>query len=124
MNTPGTPLIEDDDLRPAVPLLTGTANQIELAEQIRARAGEEFDRVVQALGVASSRQSDSERAATHAVIAIIRKKRAAITAQDRAGYFIQEWQNLDGRVRQLLSMDAEYLKIQATRREARVDTCQ
>jgi hypothetical protein len=107
-----------------VPQLTGTPNQIELAEQIRTRAVAEFDRVIQALTAARSRQVDSERDSTQAVIAIVAVKRAEVMAHDRAGYFIHEWQSLDGRVRQLLSMDAEYQKIQTARRQAREEKCQ
>lgn len=106
------------------PPLVGTANQIELAEQIRERAGAEFDRVVQALEAAGSRQSATERVDTQAVITILREKRAAVMAHDRAGYFIVEWQNLDGRVRQMLSMDVEYQKIQTARRQTRAASCQ
>ena len=124
MQMTGAPATEDPGSRPIVPVLTGTSNQIELAEQIRANVGAEFDRVIQALRAAGSRQSDSERAATHAVLAILREKRAAVMAHEKAGYFIQEWQNLDGRVRQMLSMDVEYLKIQTARRQGRMDICQ
>jgi hypothetical protein len=45
-------------------------------------------------------------------------------SHDRASYFIVEWQNLDGRVRQMLSMDVEYQKIQTARRQTRVASCQ
>jgi hypothetical protein len=107
-----------------VPQLTGTPNQIELAEQIRERAGAEFDRVIQALRAARSKQAESDRASTQAVIVLVGKKRADVMAHEGAGYFIHEWQNLDGRVRQLLSMDAEYQKIQSARRQTREEKCQ
>lgn len=86
--------------------MTGTANQIELAEQIKARVAIEFDRVARALEGAAG-----NRASTQAFIEILEEKKAAVMANDRAGYFIVEWQELRDQVRQLLAQDSRYRAI-------------
>src|SRR5258708_33968539 len=80
--------------------MTGTANQIEWAVEIKARAGAEFDRVANALDSVSGKQTGQKRTDTRAMIAILNEKRAAVMARDEAGYFIQEWQGLADRGRQ------------------------
>ena len=83
--------------------MTGTANQIEWAEQIKARVSIEFDRVAKALeGAAGSRIS------TRAVLEILEDKRAEVMARDEAGYFIVEWQELRDQVRRLITQDPRY----------------
>jgi hypothetical protein len=94
--------------------LTGTANQIELAGQLKAKVGAEFDRVANALEAAARKQDELNRIATRGVIAILAEQRAQVMAHDRAGYFIREWQDLDGRVRQLLAKDSRYRVIKAS----------
>jgi hypothetical protein len=95
------------------PALTGSPNQIELAEQLKARVGAEFDRVASALETTARKQDESHQLATRAMIAILAEQRAQVMANDRAGYFIQEWQDLDGRVRQMLAKDSRYQAIKA-----------
>jgi hypothetical protein len=95
--------------------LTGTASQIEWAEQIRPRVEQEFDRVANALRKVALRQAPQSRAETGMLLAILEEKRAEIMAQDQAGYFIRDWQELDGRVRQLIAKDPRYQAIQAGR---------
>src|SRR5258708_34610896 len=80
--------------------MTGTANQIEWAVEIKARAGAEFDRVANALDSVSGKQTGQKRTYTRAMIAILNEKRAARMARDKAGHFIQEWQGLADRGRQ------------------------
>jgi hypothetical protein len=94
--------------------LIGTANQIELAEQLKARVGAEFDRVANALETTARRQDEANQIVTRAVIAILAEQRAQVMANDRAGYFIREWQDLDGRVRQMLANDSRYQVIKAS----------
>ncbi len=97
----------------------GTVNQIEWAEQIRARVSEEFDRVAQALKAAAARQLEQDRTATQTMIAILEEKRAEVLAHDEAGYFIHDWQELGGQVRQMVVRDTRYEAIrtkQAARR--------
>jgi hypothetical protein len=94
--------------------LVGTANQIELAGQLKAKVGAEFDRVANALETAARKQGVPGQIATRAVIAILAEQRATVMANDRAGYFIREWQDLDGRVRQMLAKDSRYQAIKAS----------
>ncbi len=83
--------------------MTGTANQIEWAEQIRARVAIEFDRVAKALEAASG-----SRISTPAVLEILEDKRAEVMARDEAGYFIVVWQELRDQVRRLITQDPRY----------------
>jgi hypothetical protein len=76
---------------------------------------EEFDRVAKALESAMSRQSELKREETLATIAILEDKRAEVLAQDHAGYFIREWQELRDQVRQLIIQDSRYQTIRANR---------
>ncbi len=101
------------------PALTGSANQIELAGQLRARVGAEFDRVANALETTARKQNEPNQIATRAMIAILAEQRAQVMANDRAGYFIHEWQDLDGRVRQMLANDSRYQSIKAAIQAAR-----
>ncbi len=93
--------------------MTGRANQIEWAEQIKARVGAEFDRVANALDSAAGKQIGQKRTDTQAMIAILNEKRAGVMARDEAGYFIQEWQELRDQVRQMIAKDFRYQAIKA-----------
>jgi hypothetical protein len=93
--------------------MTGTMNQVEWAEQIKVRVSAEFDRVARVLASVATKQTENDRTDTLAVIAILEDKRAEVMANDRAGYFIHEWQDLDGRVRQMLAKDSRYQVIKA-----------
>jgi hypothetical protein len=95
--------------------VTGTPSQIEWAEQIRPRVGAEFDRVAKALADRAPHQSEEARADTLAVIEIIHEKRAEAMAQEFAGYFIREWQELTDQVRQAIRRDPRYQAIRAGR---------
>ena len=93
--------------------MTGTANQIEWAVEIKARVGVEFDRVANALDSAAGKQTGQKRTDTQAVIEILKDKRAGVMARDEAGYFIQEWQELRDQVRQMIAKDSRYQEIKA-----------
>jgi hypothetical protein len=93
--------------------MTGTANQIEWAQQIKAQVGAEFDRVANALDSAAGKQTGQKRSDTQAVFAILKDKRAGVMARDEAGYFIQEWQELRDQVRQMIAKDFRYQAIKA-----------
>jgi len=93
--------------------MTGTANQIEWAAQIKARVGAEFDRVANALDLAAGKQTGQKRTDTRAVIAILKEKRAGVMARQEAGYFILEWQELRDQVRQSIAKDSRYQAIKA-----------
>jgi hypothetical protein len=95
--------------------MTGTASQIEWAEQIRPRVAQEFDRVANAFKEVALKQTPEHRADTGTVLAILEEKRAETMANDRAGYFIRDWQELNGKVRQLIAKDSRYQAIQVDR---------
>ena len=91
--------------------MTGTANQIEWAEQIKLRVSAEFDRVSRALAGAARKQTEENRVDTLAVIAILEDKRAAVMGKDEAGYFIHDWRELSDQVRQMIAQDPRYKNI-------------
>lgn len=93
--------------------MTGTASQIEWAELIKPRINAEFDRVVKALQLAAGKQREPGRLDTAAIITILEEKRAEVMATDQAGYFIRDWQEMRGQVRQMIMQDARYQSIQA-----------
>ena len=93
--------------------MIGTANQVDWAERIKRQVSAEFDRVAKALESAMSRQAEPKREETLTAIAILEEKRAEVMAQDEAGYFIREWQELRDQVRQLITQDSRYQAIRA-----------
>jgi hypothetical protein len=95
--------------------MSGTSSQIEWAEQIKPRAGAEFDRVAKALRTAADGQRGQDRIDTEAVIAILEEKRAEVLANDQAGYFIRDWGELKDQVRQLIARDSRYQAIRVHR---------
>jgi hypothetical protein len=95
--------------------MTGTASQIEWAEQIRPRVNAEFDRVANAFQVAAGTQAAQVRLDTQAIIAILEEKRVEVMAKDQAGYFIRDWQELKDQVRQMIARDPRFQAIKATR---------
>jgi hypothetical protein len=103
---------------PAGRKMTGTESQVEWADQIKTRVAAEFDRVAKAFHRVAGKQREQDRIETLAVIAILEEKRAEVMANDRAGYFIREWQELSGRVQQMIAQDVRYQAIKASR-EAR-----
>ena len=103
--------------------MTGTINQVDWAEQIKTQVNAEFDRVAKALELASSKRAGQDRAEIQVMIAILEDKRAEVMANDRAGYFIRDWQELRGQVRELIADDSRYRTIKA-RRAARQQSTQ
>ncbi len=95
--------------------MTGTASQIQWAEQIRPRVEAEFQRVAVAFKAIAQRQDDPSRSQTVAVLAILEEKRAEVMANDHAGYFIKNWHELAGQVRQMIAADPRYKSIQSAR---------
>ena len=81
--------------------MIGTINQVDWAEQIKTQVNAEFDRVAKALELAASKRAEQNRADIQVMIAILEDKRAEVMANDRAGYFIHDWQELRGQVRKL-----------------------
>jgi hypothetical protein len=95
--------------------MIGTANQVDWAERIKRQVSAEFDRVAKALESAMNRQAEPKRGETLTAIAILEDKRAEVMAQDEAGYFIHEWQELRDQVRQMITQDSRYQAIRANR---------
>jgi hypothetical protein len=88
--------------------LTGSVDQIEWAERIRTQVNAEFDRVAKALQGVSLKQSGQARLATFAVMRILEEKRGEVLANERAGYFIHDWQELRDQVRKMIMDDPRY----------------
>jgi len=95
--------------------MTGTINQVDWAEQIKTQVNAEFDRVAKALELAASKRAGQDRADILLMIAILEDKRAEVMAHDRAGYFIHDWQELRGQVRELITKDSRYGTIKASK---------
>lgn len=95
--------------------LTGTSSQIEWAEQIRLNVAQEFDRVANAFRAVAGKQTERDQSETRTVLAILEEKRAETMGNDRAGYFIRDWQELSDQVRQLIAKDSRYQAIKADR---------
>jgi uncharacterized protein YndB with AHSA1/START domain len=103
--------------------LTGTPAQVEWAERIRLTVAQEFDRVAKVFQAQVSIQTGQKQTETHTIIAILKQKRAETLANQQAGYFIREWQELSDQVRQMIAKDPRYLAIRdqrATRRRATI----
>jgi len=99
--------------------MIGTANQVGWAEQIKTRVSAEFDRVARVLASVAARQTEEDRMDTLAVIAILENKRAEVMANDEAGYFIHDWQELRDQVRQMIAQDRQYKRIKINKELAR-----
>jgi hypothetical protein len=104
---------------PAIRSLCGTPNQIEWAQRIRRTVNAEFDRVAKALLSATSKQSSVNQCDAETVIAILEEKRSEVMLNSQAGYFIHEWQETGGRVRQMIIDDPRYTAMSAKRAERR-----
>jgi hypothetical protein len=102
--------------------MTGTQSQIEWAEQIKPRVGAEFDRVAKALANVAAHQREQARKDTQAVIAILNEKREEVMANDRAGYFISQWQELTDQVRRMIRLDPRYQAIRNSSNSTSVRT--
>jgi len=97
--------------------MTGTASQIDWAEQIKPRVDAEFDRVAKAFMAVARKQGEQARIDTEAVIGILEEKRAEVMANDQAGYFIRNWQELRDQVRQMIGQDSRYQAIKTRKLE-------
>ena len=82
--------------------MTGTANQVSWAQLIKVQVNREFDRVSNAL---------SSHNCPH-ILALLEEKRNEVMANHRAGYFIQEWAELQGRVSHLITADSRFRAFQ------------
>ena len=87
---------------------SGTSSQVEWAMLIKRRVVLEFDRVAAAFRERAGNQDVCRRARTESVLMILEEKRAAVMANDQAGYFIRDWQEINDQVRQMIFHDARY----------------
>ena len=99
-------------------ILVGTPNQIEWAEQIKDRVHKEFDRVGTILKSLAAKQVGWDQTDTLKLVAILEEKRHDVMVNDRAGYFIHDWQELGDQVREMIVKDPRYGEIM-TRRAVR-----
>ena len=97
--------------------MTGTPNQIEWAEQIKVSVAAEFDRVESALHSVARGQSGQDLLDTNTAIEILEGIRGTVMARDEAGYFIRDWQDLSGQVRELIALDPRHKAMRAARRK-------
>ena len=95
--------------------MTGTFNQIAWAKQIKTQVNTEFDRVANALRSAATKQTSQDRIATQAIIEILEEKRAEVLANEQAGYFIHDWQELRDQVRRMIVEDCRYKGIKTAK---------
>ena len=64
------------------PALKGSVAQVHWAEEIRRRVDAEFDRVAASFTSIAERQSETTRADTYAIIAILEQKRNEVLARE------------------------------------------
>lgn len=96
-------------------LMKGTVSQVEWAQRIRRQVDADFIRVAACFRAVADRQSDDLRAGTEAILAILDDKRAEVMSNERAGYFIRDWQEITDQVRQLIFHDPRYQAIKSSR---------
>jgi len=94
-------------------ILVGTPNQIEWAEQIKDRVHKEFDRVGTILKSVAAKQAGLDRTDTLKLVAILEEKYHHVLSNEKAGYFIHDWQELGSQVREMIVKDPRYGKIMA-----------
>lgn len=95
--------------------MKGTVSQVEWAQRIRRQVDADFSRVAASFRVVADRQSGDMRAGTEAILAILEDKRAEVLSNERAGYFIHDWQEISDQVRELLFQDPRYQAIRSKR---------
>jgi len=87
---------------------SGTSSQVEWATLIKRRVAVEFDRVAAAFREVAGNQDVCRRARTESILMILDEIRATVMANDQAGYFIRDWQEINDQVRQMIFHDARY----------------
>ena len=103
--------MESDRCARALPVLSGTANQIEWAERIRRRVNDKFDRAAATFCAVAAKQDAQAKADTQAIIAILEDKRTAVMRRDQAGYFIHDRQVITDQVRRMIFHDVRFAPI-------------
>jgi hypothetical protein len=93
--------------------LVGTPNQIEWAEQIRDRVRKEFDRVGTILESVAAKQAGWDQTDILKLVGILEDNYHHVMSNEKAGYFIHDWQELGSQVREMIVKDPRYGKIMA-----------
>jgi hypothetical protein len=91
--------------------MIGNVDQVKKAERIKERINEEFDRLARALESSAAKQTGAERMDVEAVIVILEEKRAEVMGKGQADYFINNWREVNDRVRELIVQDTRYRDI-------------
>jgi hypothetical protein len=97
-------------------MLTGTPNQIEMANLILPTVNGEFDRVANAFHALALTQSPEARANTLIALTVLEEKRTEVLSNPSAGYFIAEWRELSDQVRKLIAKDPRHIALQTARK--------
>ena len=95
--------------------LQGSEAQIEWAERIREHVAAEFDRVALAFSGVAAVQEAGAQAYTQDVVALVQQIRSEVLANEQAGYFIHDWQDISDQVRKMIFADVRYTKLRAGR---------
>jgi len=101
--------------------MTGTPNQKEWAEQIKATVAVEFDRVANALTAVANRQTGRDLLDTQTAIEILQEIRIGVMAREDSGYFIRNWQDIDAQVRRMIVLHPRHNSMRAARRKPETD---
>jgi hypothetical protein len=96
-------------------LLEGTAGQVAWAHEIRHRVNAEFDRVRASIEAGSNKFRALDRNETANLLALLEEHRATVLADDRAEYFIAQWQNPPDRLMRVLNGDERWKTINDAR---------
>jgi hypothetical protein len=99
---------EGGSRQPAMIALKGTVNQIAWAEQIRTAVNAEFDRVRKAIETAANKHTGEHKTDIHGIVTILEDKRCDVMANESAGYFIHDWQEIRDQVRTMILADVRY----------------
>ena len=94
--------------------MIGTPNQIAWAVQIQSKVDAVFDRVRMVLENAMANQSPVDRADIESIILILEEKRAEVMGNERAGYFIHDWQELGNQVSRMVVTDPRYQAVKVS----------
>jgi len=97
------------------PRTIGTVNQLAWALQIRSQVDAEFDRVREVLQRAMKNRPATDTADIESIIRILEEKRATVMGNERAGYFIRYWQDLQNQVSRMIFEDPRYQTIKSAR---------
>ena len=100
--------------------MIGTPGQVEWAERLKRQADAEFDRVVKAFQAVAETHTGPEKMEIGTIIEIVEQQRYEAMANERAGYFIRNWQEPASQVRTLMAADARYTVIQERRANRRL----